>query len=63
MTKILPNGRVQIEVEPPRACQLCGRHAECRPYGPNGEDICFDCGQKTPVATAMAFARFLLSAQ
>jgi hypothetical protein len=25
--------------------------AELRPYGPNGERICWDCGQKNPKGT------------
>jgi hypothetical protein len=34
--------------DPPRTCELCGKVAECRPYGPNGEQICFPCGEKNP---------------
>lgn len=33
------------------ACELCGRVTELRPYGPNGEDICFSCGMKDQEAT------------
>ena len=25
-------------------CELCGKVDELRPYGPNGERICYDCG-------------------
>jgi hypothetical protein len=25
-------------------CELCGKKAELRPYGPKGESICFECG-------------------
>lgn len=27
-------------------CELCGKIDECRPYGPNDEQICFECGMK-----------------
>ena len=27
-------------------CELCGKFDELRPYGPNGESVCFDCGMK-----------------
>ena len=33
-------------------CELCGRIDELRPYGPNGEQICYECGQKDPETTA-----------
>jgi hypothetical protein len=46
------SGRGFIAVEPDRTCELCGKVAECRPYGPNGEQVCFDCGMKDePAAT------------
>lgn len=32
-------------------CELCGAIAELRPYGPNGENICFECGQKNKEMT------------
>jgi hypothetical protein len=35
-----------IAPEPDQACELCGVIAECRPYGPNNEQVCFDCGMK-----------------
>lgn len=38
--------------EPPGKCELCGKVDELRPYGPNGERICFKCGQKNePITT------------
>lgn len=40
-----------IEATPPGQCDLCGAIAELRPYGPNGENICFACGEKNKVAT------------
>lgn len=32
-----------IAPEPEQMCEMCGKIDECRPYGPNGEQICFDC--------------------
>lgn len=29
--------------EVPRMCDMCGTIEECRPYGPNYEQICFEC--------------------
>jgi len=39
-----------IEGEDDRRCELCGKIDECRPYGPNGEQVCFDCGMKNEAA-------------
>ena len=48
MTRAIEN-ILLIEKEKPKKCQFCGKIAETRPYGPNGEDICFDCGMSTPM--------------
>ena len=40
-----------IKEEPPMKCELCGVIEETRPYGPNGERICFDCGMKDKATT------------
>ncbi len=32
-----------IAEEVAQACEMCGKIDECRPYGPNGEQICFEC--------------------
>jgi hypothetical protein len=32
-----------IAAELDQMCEMCGKIDECRPYGPNGEQICFDC--------------------
>lgn len=32
-------------------CQLCGKFGELRPYGPNKEWICFECGMKDEETT------------
>ncbi|MCI0351471.1 MAG: hypothetical protein L0Z53_18770 [Acidobacteriales bacterium] len=48
-----------IEATPPAQCELCGAVEELRPYGPNGESICFKCAQRTPEATEKQMARIL----
>lgn len=40
-------------------CELCGKTDETRPYGPNGENVCFDCGMKNEDVARQAFARRL----
>lgn len=45
MTEKIGN-MVIIAVEKDRKCELCGKIAECRPYGKNGKDICFECAMK-----------------
>lgn len=52
---------VVIEREPPRKCELCGKEAECRPYGPNGEQVCVECGRKDEKATEAAMRRRFLA--
>ena len=32
-----------IAQQPHEVCEMCGVVDECRPYGPNDENICFDC--------------------
>jgi hypothetical protein len=32
-------------------CEMCGKVDECRPYGPNDENICFDCAMKDEATT------------
>ena len=46
--------------EPNSKCDLCGKIDECRPYGPNGESVCFECGMKDEGAAAKAFAMRVL---
>ena len=41
---------VVIEGEPDRRCELCGKEDECRPAGPKGEQVCFECAQKDQAA-------------
>lgn len=45
------SGLGYIAEEPLQACELCGTIAECRPYGPNHERICFECGMKDEETT------------
>lgn len=45
------NGIPVIEAEPDFLCALCGKIAETRPYGPNGEEICYECGMKDKETT------------
>lgn len=47
------SGRGFSAAEKPQQCDLCGKVAELRPYGPNGECICFPCGQKDIRTTRM----------
>lgn len=49
-----------IEKEPAKRCELCGAIEETRPYGPNGEDVCFDCGMKDEAAAKRGFRRNVL---
>lgn len=43
-----------IAQEPDQMCEMCGKIDECRPYGPNDEQICFDCAMATPESKATA---------
>lgn len=40
-------------------CELCGAKEECRPYGPNGENICYGCGMQDEAATARKMKQVL----
>ena len=50
----MKDGRFAIEAEPEQTCELCGAKAETRPYGPNGEEVCFHCGMKDEEAAKRA---------
>lgn len=45
------SGRGFIAEEVAQACELCGKIDECRPYGPNDEQICFECAMKDEETT------------
>ena len=44
-----------IQAMPKGQCDLCGKMDELRPYGPNGEFICFECGMKDEATTSRMF--------
>jgi hypothetical protein len=44
-----------IQQERDEKCELCGKIAELRPYGKNGEFICFPCGMEDEKTTADRF--------
>lgn len=53
-------GNVAVICQTPDAkCELCGKVAELRPYGPRGENICFECGEKDQASTARQMNRIL----
>lgn len=54
------SGRGIIAGEEDRKCQLCGQMKECRPYGPHGEDVCFECGMKDEEAARQRFRAHVL---
>lgn len=41
--------------EPEGECDVCHQIAELRPYGPNGEWICFACAMQDEQTTARRF--------
>lgn len=51
MTRIVA-GKLFLEEEPSGRCEQCSKIAELRPYGPNGSNICVDCGKKDPLMDA-----------
>lgn len=40
-------------------CEFCGATDELRPYGPNNENICFDCAMKDEATTKRKFGEIL----
>lgn len=44
-----------IRALPVGICELCGKEAETRPYGPRFEEICFECGMKDEATTGRRF--------
>lgn len=53
------SGRGIIAAEEDQECQLCGTFEECRPYGPNGEQVCFDCGMKDEAKTKERMMKYI----
>ena len=56
MTRRIGN-MVILEPEDADTCELCGKEAELRPYGPNGERICHSCGMKDEATTKRMFLK------
>lgn len=54
------SGRGYIAAEKPQQCDLCGKIAELRPYGPNGECICVECGMKDEAAVRRQIKKHIL---
>ncbi len=46
--------------EKPQQCDFCGEIRELRPYGPNGECICLECGDKDEETTNKMIDKVLL---
>ena len=53
------SGRGFIAAEPDTVCELCHIIAECRPYGANGEQVCFDCAMKDEETTKKQMNRYI----
>ena len=60
MSKVV-NGIVVIEPEPDGICAYCGKNTELRPYGKNGERICYECGMKDPKTTELKMNEYLFN--
>lgn len=41
-------------------CELCGKVAELRPYGPHGESVCFKCAMKDEDAAKRQFDKLTI---
>ena len=57
------SGRGIIAQEPEQICEMCGKVDECRPYGPNDEQICFDCCMKDEATTQRKMAAYIFGDQ
>jgi hypothetical protein len=53
------SGRGFIAAELDQVCEACGKIDECRPYGPNGEQICFECAMKDEETTRKKMAEYI----
>lgn len=49
-----------IEKEDVDRCEICGAIAEVRPYGPNGEEVCFQCGMRDEDAARRGFSEHVM---
>jgi hypothetical protein len=53
------SGRGFIAQEQDTVCESCGKIDECRPYGLNGEQICFDCGMLDEETTKKKMEQYI----
>jgi len=53
------SGKGYIAPEKDARCELCGQIDELRPYGPNGERVCFDCGMKDEAAAKRGMDKYI----
>jgi hypothetical protein len=53
------SGHGIIAEESPQACELCGKIEECRPYGANDEQVCFECAMKDKETTERKMAAYI----
>lgn len=53
------SGRGYIAAEEDGRCEMCGKIEETRPYGPNGERVCFDCGMKDEKSAKRQMNKYL----
>lgn len=53
------SGKGFIAAEDPRPCELCGKVEECRPYGPKGEWVCYDCAMKDKEAAKRGMNKYI----
>lgn len=58
MTKRIGNITI-ICAEEPAKCEFCGKIDELRPYGKNGENICYECGRKDVHTTERKMKQFM----
>lgn len=54
---------VVFEATAPESCEHCKQVRELRPYGPNGESICFECGMLDEATTEKMFTKMILGPQ
>lgn len=48
---------IVTEVNEPAKCFFCQKVKELRPYGPQGQSICFDCGMHNLATTEKQFMK------
>jgi hypothetical protein len=53
------SGRGFIAQQADEACEICGTIDECRPYGPNDENICFECAMKDEATTQKKMSQYI----